>query len=471
MKRVLYLAYFFPPLGGAGVQRTLKFVRYLPEFGWEATVLTGPAAYWLRDPSLLAEVPEGAAVVRSPHWGARFLGGGGGSTRRSASRLHGLRAASRTLLVPDAYVGWSWPALHTASRLVRADNFDAVVTTSSPDSAHLAGQVLARRGLPWIADFRDPWTHRLSYAPPTPLHDALHRRLERGVLRRADRIVVTSEATREDFLRLVPGVPPGKIVTITNGYDAEDFAAAEAWLAAEVASGRGPLGPLEDCPVLHAGQLNPERPLDAYLSGLRLFLERSGAEEGARPESAVRGEREGGAGRVSSGYDRAAEVRTLFLGGHYDRDLDRVQAAGLSDVVRFAASRPHLESVAALLRARVLLLLEQDSPRGGLVLPGKIFEYLRAGRPILAVAPVEGAAARLVRSLDAGWVADPKRPETIAEGLERLLGGVSSSSVPSKPGDRSGTSVGEDRVPSAVRVFERRALTHRLAALLDEVVG
>ncbi|MEZ4651466.1 MAG: glycosyltransferase [Candidatus Eisenbacteria bacterium] len=230
-RRLLYVAYFFPPLGGAGVQRTLKFVRYLADFGWDATVVTGPASYWLRDDSLAEEVPSTVRVVRAPHWGSRFVGGGGSSTRRSASRIRGLRAVSRALLVPDAYVGWVAPTRRVLGDLVRAERFDAVITTSSPDSTHLLGRWLHRsRHLPWIADFRDPWTRRMSYAPPTELHHRVQRSLERSVLEEADRVVVTSDATRQDYLGLIPTLAPESIVTITNGFDEEDFAAAERWM-------------------------------------------------------------------------------------------------------------------------------------------------------------------------------------------------------------------------------------------------
>ncbi|MCB9464816.1 MAG: glycosyltransferase [Candidatus Eisenbacteria bacterium] len=422
-RRLLYIAYFFPPLGGAGVQRTLKFVRYLPEFGWDATVVTGPASYWLRDDSLEGEVPPSVRVVRAPHWGSRFVGGGGRSTRRSASRIRGLRAVSRALLVPDAYVGWTVPARRVLRDLLRVERFDAVITTSSPDSTHLLGRWLHRsQQLPWIADFRDPWTRRMSYAPPTELHHRVQQSLERSVLCEANRVVVTSDATRQDYLQLVPSLRPDSIVTITNGFDEGDFRDATEWMDA---SGL-PNAPLRDCPILHAGQLNPERPLETYLQGLRIFLERN---------------------------DAAESARTLFLGGHYDADVEKVAEAGLSSMVEFSPSCPHRESVAALLRARVLLLLEQDSERGSLILPGKIFEYFRSGRPILAVVPTDGAAANLVRSLDAGWVADPSRPESVAEGLERLL-------RPDSAGPRA----------EVVQRFERRTLAGDLARLLDGVV-
>ncbi len=415
VKRVLYIAYFFPPHGGAGVQRTLKFARYLPEFGWEPTVLTGPAGYWLQDETLAREA-SGIQVVRAPHWGSRFLGGGGKSTRRSARKTRWLRSVARSLLVPDAYIGWVIPARRVLDDMMRETKFDAVITTSSPDSAHLLGRGLRRKGLPWLADFRDPWTRRMSYAPPTGAHHKLHRHLETRVLTEADRIVVTSEATKVDFQRLVPQVSADRLRVITNGFDESDFADVPA-----SANHRA------DCPVLHAGQLNPERPLNAYLQGLRLFLERN-----------------------PNGLPQA---RTLFMGGHYDEHAQAVADFGLADVIRFEASCPHSESVAALLGARVLLLLEQNSDRGSLILPGKVFEYLRSGRPILAVVPPDGAAAEQIRALDAGWVADPEKPETVAEGLERVL---------------ADDATGATR--ESIDGYERRSLTGRLAAELDAIL-
>lgn len=442
------------------MQRTLKFTRYLPRHGWKPTVVTGPAGYWIRDPSLLEEIGPETEVVRAPHWGARFIGGAGSGGARSRSRLRSLRALARFFLVPDAYVGWTIPAGRIASRLLEQTRFDALLTTSSPDSAHLLGRRLRRTsGVPWVADFRDPWTRRMAYAPPTPVHDRLHRALERGCLRDADRIVTTSEETREDFLRRTPGLDAAKVRVIPNGYDEEDFRAAEARL-------RGPRSPEPEVapavPVLHAGHLNPERPITPYLEGLRRFLEHHPG--------------------------RSEEARTLFLGAHYDRDLEEVRRLGLERHVEFAANRTHLDAVTALLQARVLLLLEQNSDRGRLILPGKVFEYLRAGPPILALVPPGGAADRLVRSLDAGLSVDPARPEAVAEALVRLLDAPSgrrpsgSESEPPPrtggpgesgplPGDGSESPLPGDRSqdPLSIHRFERVRLTERLAALLDEV--
>ncbi len=429
MKRVLYLAFFFPPLGGAGVQRTVKFVRYLPQFGWNATVVTARAAYWMRDASLAAEISPSTRVLRAPCPGARFLGGGqGGSGKRSHTRTSLLRRLARGLLVPDAYLGWAWHARRAAARELSAaaaagEPYHAVITTSSPDSAHLAGRALRRQGgPPWLADFRDPWTRRLAYAPPTTWHDRRHRRLESSCLRTADLITVTTEETRDDFLLRYPEETLGRIEVIPNGYDEEDFVRAEQ-------GAYPPVGEEDEGPVLlHAGQLNPERPLTPFLRGLGLAVDTASA----------RGER----------------IRVVFLGAHYDRHRAEVRAAELESIVTFLPPRAHVEAVAALRRARALLLLEDDSDRGRLVLPGKVFEYLRSGRPILACVPRGGAADRIVRANGGGEVVDPARPDDIARGVSAVLA----------PG-RTGAD------PDSIRIYERRVLASRLASLLDRIAG
>lgn len=425
MKRVLYIAYFYPPLGGAGVQRSSKFVRYLPQFGIEPTVLTARANYWIADPSLLDDVPAGVEVIRAPHWGSGTTQRAAGGGSRSASRLSLMRRVARWLLVPDAYWGWILPAERAALRTLRAQQFDAILTTSSPDSTHLLGLRLRQRtGLPWLADFRDPWVRRLSYAPPTSWHDRWQRRMEREVVSSADRVLVTSDATRDDFAARYPELPASRFVTLTNGYDREDFAAAATWLergGATESEGR----------LVHAGQLNPERDIEPLLRGLRLRLDRGDTVD-----------------------------PLLFLGAHYDRHRELAARLGLEALVRFQDNVPHLESIAACLRAKALLLLEQPSERGALILPGKIFEYLRAGRPILALVPGEGAAARLIRSVAAGVVVDPLDPVAIAEGLAKV------GSIPTVLHPR-----GEAETDPGILQFERRALTSRLAALIEEVTA
>jgi glycosyltransferase involved in cell wall biosynthesis len=412
------VAYFFPPLGGAGVQRSLKFARYLPESGWEPRVLTAdPRGYWIRDPTLLEELPEAVRVQRvaSP----LPVAGGRKGRRGSVHWIRALRWLSGWFLLPDAYLPWSLRALAAASRWLRRDLPDVLWTTSSPDSAHLVGWHLSRRWrIPWVADFRDPWVERLSFHPPTRWHRAIQYRLEEGVVRRAVAVVLTSQAARDRFAERYPWAGE-KLHVITNGYDEEDFAGFQWDL------------PRDRFRILHLGQLNPERSLEPLLGPLRALLE-------AEPEARGR-------------------VELLCVGPHYASHEREVRRHGLQDVVRFEDPRPHREAVRLLGTAHLLLLLECEGLRGRQVLPGKTFEYLRSGRPVLALVDPLGDAARLVPELRAGWVHAPSDAAGVLACLRERWARFRSGEV------ETGASA------EALRPFERRELTLRLAHLFDRV--
>jgi glycosyltransferase involved in cell wall biosynthesis len=418
--KLLALSYFFPPLGGAGVQRSLKFIRYLPEHGWDAEVVTvRQPAYWIRDPTLSDEIPESVAVHRVAN--PIPLGGSGGGKRRSTSLMRWMRWLASFLLVPDVYALWSRAAAREAERLLREGSFQALWTTSSPDSTHLAGLRLHKRfGVPWVADFRDPWVRRLSFAPPTSLHRRMHHRMEASVVQNAQKVVVTSERTREDFLQRYPSLSPERILVLTNGYDEEDFRnfVVDA--------------PADRFRILHLGQLNPERSLLPLLDPLSDLLE----EEPSLRE----------------------RVEVTCIGPHYETHLQEARRLGLESVVRFLSPCSHSEGIAWLGRAHLLLLLEREGERGRLITPGKLFEYMKSGRKVLALVDVESDAARLVRETGAGWAFSPSARGEIAaclgERLRRFLSGE----------QESGAS------PEAIPVFERRNLSGRLAEVLSDLV-
>jgi glycosyltransferase involved in cell wall biosynthesis len=426
VKRLAYVTYFFPPTGGAGVQRTVKFVRYLPDHGWSPTVITVAAAhYWMEDPTLLAEIPPTVEIIRTRALtGPALLGRLGGrrigttNARRSGRSQQLLRRIAGWASVPDAYAGWVPFAARAAAKVLGGGG--VLLTTSSPDSAHLVGLDSALRGVPWVADFRDPWVRRMSFAPPTSIHRRMQESLEARVVRTAARIVVTSEPTRRDFVRRYPAVDPARFVVIENGYDEEDFPREE------------PV-PDEAFLILHMGQLNPERRITPFLDCLDAFFRR-------RPEARLR-------------------TRAEFVGPRYTEDEAEVHDRGFADVVRFEDALPHAEAIRRLFRARVLLLLEQESERGALILPGKTPECLRSGRPILGLVP-PGAAAELIDRLHAGLWAPPGEPERGATHLERLY--EAAWTGPPFP-------LAAD--PASVPSFERKALTARLAALLDGLPG
>ena len=214
MRQILMIAYYFPPFGGAGVQRSLKFAKYLPEFGWLPVVLSAkPPVHHLRDETLLAEIPIGVQVQRvdTLHlplglpWRVRNL-------------------ITRWVLMVDEQIGWLPYALPAARRLLKAQNIRVIFTTSAPYSAHLIGYWLkSKYNLTWIADFRDPWIDNFNYVFPTLLHRRFAKSLERRILSRADLVTVASESMRLTILDRYPQLSPDNVVTITNGFDPSDF--------------------------------------------------------------------------------------------------------------------------------------------------------------------------------------------------------------------------------------------------------
>lgn len=447
-RTLLVLAYFFPPLGGGGVQRTVKFLKYLRPLGWRAEVVTVRATdYWVLDPTLAADVPADTVVYRTAALtGLGLLGRAPGRRRppaaesggapaaesgavpaapvRSSAAFRWLRRLSSFFLVPDAYAGWLPFALARARARLAAGGVDVLLTTSSPDTAHLVGLVLRERfPVPWVADFRDPWVRRLTFEAPTLLHRRLHTWLERRVLERADRVIVTNEATRDDFLARHPVIPAARFAVVPNGYDPEDLA-----VIGELQREQEPR-PSGRLVLAHTGLLSGRRTLEPVLAALaRLFAERP----------ALRG-----------------RVHIRQVGPRENVNDALVAAAGLADCVTFLPPVRHREVLAEMAAADALLLLEAGELEGSLITPGKVFEYLASRRPILAVVP-GGPAADLVCATGAGAVVGPGDIAGLAGLLARW---VEDGPPPSRVRD-------EDLAP-----YARPALAARLAGVLEELAG
>lgn len=383
-KRLLMIINFFPPAAGGGVYRPLSFVKYLSRASWEITVVTPrPGEFWISDPELESQIPPGVRVVRTGSLsGLRTLNAfRGGHSRRSSGGFGLLRSMGEFFLVPDTYVGWIPFATRAAAGLCREEPFDLVYSTSPPDSSHLVARSISRRfGLPWVADFRDPWIALRLRNPPTPLHRSWHKRLESGVMG-ADAVLVTTEWHGE---ALKASFPNARVERVPNGYDEEDF------------EGLGGIGPPErPFTILHGGMLTLGRSIGPFLEGLSLFCrERRGSRN---------------------------DVRVVFLGSRESKNEELAARAGLGDVVSFEDNVGHAECVKRERSSHVLLLLKHDDDRYRGLVPGKLYEYLGARRPILAVVP-EGEAADTVRDSGRGEVAPIGDPRGIAEGISKLYG-------------------------------------------------
>ncbi len=368
---------YFPPAGGGGVQRSLKLAQYLPALGIETHVLAPDDPKWVhRDPEL--RVPTQAWVHRARYVGLRAQKPA--EELRAADGLERalvqVRFTARRLLVPDASVTWNLTAIPTAIRIVRREGIDVVVTTSPPGSIHLAGAaVQGATGARWLADLRDPLVanpHRRSDTTATRARQAANAQLARLVARRADGISCVSEAIAEEMRGLGAH---GIVRTIANGCDFDDFAGLE-------------YRPAPRFRITHTGSFFGKRDPRPFLQALH-----------------------------DSGLDAVAR----FVGDFRSADREWAESLGLGDRLELVEYAPRAEALRLQRDSEALLLLVPDAGgRGKGVLSGKVFEYLAAGRPILAAVPPDGAAAALIEETGAGVVVAPDDVEGLRAALEGL---------------------------------------------------
>ena len=372
--KVLLVTRHFPPSSGGGVQRPLKFATHLPALGIETHVLA-PDVAGPEDAEL--EVPTQAWIHRVRYVGPR--------ADRPAERLLakqgvariGTQAAlfGRKLLVPDENVPWSTFALPIAIRLVRREGIDVVLTTSPPPSLHLLGAAVKRAtGAAWVADLRDPLTshpHRRGYESQLArLKETAVGGVGRLVASQADAIVAASDAIAEEARALKP---KGKVTTIANGCDFDDFAGLEHHASDRLR-------------ITHAGHFHGKRDPQPFLRAL-----------------------------ADSGLE---DVVVRFAGDFRTADSEYAESLGLGDRFELLGNLSRRRSLELQRDSEALLLLIPESGgRGRGVLTGKIFEYLAAERPILAAVPPDGAAAKLLRDTGAGVVVPSDDVDAIREAL------------------------------------------------------
>ena len=414
----LFVAFHYPPeASSSGVLRTLKYSRYLPEHGWRVSVITPKeSAYSVRDPKLEDQIPTGTKVVRTPYL----------NTKRDLS-IRGIYPALFAL--PDIWVGWMPWAISAGKRLMASDPVDVIYSTSPHATAHLIAARLARAASkPWVADFRDPWIEEPPEpgAPNGPLFRSINRWLERHVVMNSDAIVTSTTHLRDSIRqRYGSDIPQVKTRAILNGFDEADFA------------NFGPSGSPRGARlrIVHIGSINAE-----FRDPSPLF------------EAIARMVREG---RLAT-----SECDIAFIGGGpYSETGEvraRVDAAGLSASVSFLPRIPYQQALREASAADLLLLLQASDDTVGLV-PAKLYEYLRAGKPTLALVR-PGAVSELLNETGGGWEVDPRDSSTLDSTLTEIVAAWRSDRLAQHCADLV-----------ALRRFDRRALTAELACLFDEV--
>lgn len=380
MKRILFIAYHFPPiLGSSGYLRTLKFTRYLPESGFEPTVLTvRPEAYPEWNEAQNAQIPPGIAVERT--------------FALDAGRHLAFRGRYPQIMgIPDRYGTWIPGAIVAGLGIIRRKKIDAILSTYPIPSAHVIGGALARlTGLPWVADFRDPMYDDV--AGPLPLLMRARKAIETGAMRRCTRALVCTQGVHDLFVRRYGGAAGRKTHVIPNGFDENDFRELE-----DVPRAAG-------APVtfIHAGLLQQEdRDPVPFFRGLRHALDR--------------------------GLIRPGGMVVKLMGtGNNDVFAREIAALRLEDTVKLLPPQPYAKALKEMAASDILLLFQ--GPSCDPQIPAKLYEYLRIGKPILAVTTAQGETGRAVLSAAAGEIVAWDDPAAIAAKAGEWVGKVEAGS-------------------------------------------
>ena len=428
MKRVLVITYYWPPVGGSGVQRWVKFAKYLPSEGWQPVIYT-PSNPDLGsvDESLLSDIPAEAEVnkrrIFEPYGIYRKLTGSKGQIKVEANPGGGgkgsfLKRLSMwvrgNLFMPDPRCLWIRPSVRFLTKYLTEHPVDVIVSTGPPQSMHLiARKVSLATGIPWVADFRDPWT-KIFYFKHLMLGkraERKHHELEQRVLDDATAVVAVSPLVQADFAAMTKT----PVCLVTNGYDESDYAEAVV--------------PEKGFNVVHTGLLTAEgNPVELWK---------------------ILGD------KCREDADFAASFRLTLAGKTDETVLESIRKAGLGDYLTDLGYIDHNNAVMQQRKASVLILPIREEPETKAILPGKLFEYLAARRPILGVGTGEGAMAEVLKETGAGQIFDWNDRAGISDYVEHLWSAFKSGEVMTTTAD--------------IEKYSRRMTTRKMVEIFEQV--
>jgi glycosyltransferase involved in cell wall biosynthesis len=436
-KNILFISYLFPPVAGGGVQRSSKFVKYLPQFGWRPIVLTVKEPYdFYRDDELMKDISADSIVVRTTSiepmkWVRKFLKkktqkaleNGLTQTPKQKSLKPGFLVKLKTyILFPDNEILWLPFAVWKGIWLIRKNKPVLIYSTASPFTDHLIAFILSKLfKLPWTSDFRDLWVDRPNF-PKNKWRLFIDRKLEKKVIQNADRVITATSLMAEHFRKLYQGE---KYLPITNGYDEEDFLEIEDQNPDE-----------QIFTITYTGILNKEQNPQKFFKAL----------------SEV----------INSNDDLRNKVRLRIIGqldnpGDFE-NLNYFRQVGLDKHSELISYLPHKEAIKEMCKATVLFLFVGEYLHNEGILTGKIFEYLRSGRPVLAVVPPNGLAAEIIRNTNSGIVVSNESVEEISSGILSLFNHYKENRL-----DISFNRKG-------IEQFSRRNLTQKLSEVFDKLL-
>ncbi len=411
VKRVLMIAFHFPPLrGSSGIQRTLKFAQYLPQFGWTPLVLSAhPRAYANQGDDQMREIPPEVLVHRAFALDtARHLAIKG--------RYPGL------LALPDRWATWCLGAVPAGLRLIRRYRPDVIWSTYPIATAHLIGLCLHRlTGLPWIADLRDPMTDE-GY-PANPAVRRVYQWIETRTVTHCTKAICTTPGAIQTYQRRFPHIPKARFGLIENAYDEENFADAETGLATEHRA-------VQALVLVHSGVIYPSERDPVPLFEALAFL-------------------------LKEGKIAAASFRLILRATGHDAYLEGlIRLHGIGSVVSLAPHVSYREALREMLTAGGLLILQASNCNHQV--PAKLYEYLRARRPVLALTDPAGDTAATLRAAGIDTIAPLDSKDAIILEMQRFIGLIANGAAPLA-------------TPATIAAHSRRARTQVLAELLDDV--
>ena len=420
--------------GHGGVQRTTKFAKYLPTFGWKPFVLTvKDVEYLAKDPSLLEDLSPEVKVIRTGSFDPlriSFVFKSFFKKKRQKDKSAQGKTVERSklfswLFFPDSKIGWIPFALLSGLNLIKKERIDLIFTSSPPPSLHLVGYFLkVLTGKPWVADFRDPWMgfHYEDY--PTPFHLWLKNRLVKLITRNADGIVSVNQKITQNLFSSYPFIK--NVKTIPNGYDESDFNLPPS-VKTDLQMQNSHL-----FIIAYLGTFSPDHDPEPFLSALKSLLD-----ERKVPKE---------------------KIRFIHIGLGMGIDFDRmIKKYDLSGVVEKRGYLPHKEALVHLQEASLLFLTTSQTPGAEMISTSKLFEYIPLKKPILAIVPPKGAAAFVVSSLNLGRVVSPLDPVEIKQALLSFF----------SDWEKGRLSLNVDG--EKIKMFSRKFLTSRLASMFDEV--
>ncbi len=431
MKKVLIITYYWPPAGGIGVHRCLKFAKYLREFGWEPVICTAEnAEYPVLDEGNLKDVPAGIKIIKTKIWEPynlfKLISG-----KKKEERIHNVFLEEDkpsfahkfgiwirgNIFIPDARKFWIRPSVKFLSKYLKENHVDVLFTNGPPQSTHMiAYGVKKNLGIPWHADFQDPWTQvdYFSQLMLNPISKRIHEAMERRVFRNADKITICSNTWKSDL----ESIGARDVGVIVWGYDEDDFKNISVLLSKKFT-------------LSHFGSLGPDRNAKILWKALSIIS------------------------NENKQFADDLEIELVGFIGH--AIVDEINSLGMSKNLKLSAHISRQETLVRMYQAQVLLLILNDMPNVNGRLPGKLFEYLASRRPTLVIGPEESDASKIVHGVNAGFTCDFNDLDKTLATLRELYKKFKDGSLTSNQTD--------------ISQYSNRNLTKKLAGFLDEIIS